>query len=336
MVVGEVVLVVVGRSVEELAELGAESKVLSVDEGFGSYGVVEGTTQLGGEPLATAFGGTGLHGSSSYPGEGFEAVEGSHVGDVAEGVLGVLGLGSEDVPGVGVVVGVAREAVIDFEAEERGVDVAKLDEGAKGVGRDEADGLAQIVGSGGVVGEDSRSGDAEVNLGQETVQGSGRGFRLSGSGSCCKREERRGDQCDASESPRRSSGCNDQEQTPLGETSHCVSLLRRVGGGGLQVRCGFANDALVAARAQGDAGEWECDEDEEGSGSEGDRWAEGANGRQRKAVDAQHDGKGSRAAEEDGARAVALRIDEEDTGEDYWDCDVGISQVDHGRAWPRD
>ncbi len=94
---GQVVLVEVGGEEEGLAELSAEAEVGGDYGAFDSQGVVGGSGSLLREALAAASGGVEDGDSAAYAEEGLEAVdEVRGMGDVAEGVLGGVVLGSAD------------------------------------------------------------------------------------------------------------------------------------------------------------------------------------------------------------------------------------------------
>ena len=128
------------------------------------------------EALTAACGGVEDGGSAAYAEEGLEAVEGVRwMGDIADGVLGGVVLGSaDDLLGwrcaVGEVLGVSGVAVVELGADPGGLGVAKLDEGTKGVAGVLVDMDAEVVGSGDVLGEVAGAADAEVEAGEHAVK----------------------------------------------------------------------------------------------------------------------------------------------------------------------
>ena len=121
----------------------------------------------------------------SDAGDGLDAQNVGEMEDPAEGVLVDAGLGSSDDVG-GEVLGVTGEAVVGFEANERGFGVAQ--------GAEDADGGAGVlgdllliggiegVGAGDSLGDHADGGCAEIHAGELAIELRDRGLGVSGRG----------------------------------------------------------------------------------------------------------------------------------------------------------
>lgn len=168
---GQVVLVEVGGQEEGLAELGADAKVGGKYGTLCSQGVVEGACSLLWEALAAAGCRVEDGGSTTYAEEGLEAVERvRRMGDVADGELGGVVLGSAD-DVFGKVLGVTGVAVVKLGTDPGRLDVAELDQGAKGVAGLLGNFLAEVVGAGDGLGEVAGAADAEIEARKHTIEG---------------------------------------------------------------------------------------------------------------------------------------------------------------------